>query len=187
MSDVPALAERIVVPRMREAGFTPEQLELLRAVDLRIEAALRELVLLGTIVNREIDTGYPDDGTGAQRIANIRGSWVTVAITDQNQFGAGAGAPVTFTHNLNLPVLPVPTQAYNLPNVTWELRRIVHGDRTGANAAPAAVVNAAHVDVHFRLGDAVAANSIQLRVHSGIIPSATEPLTLDLFFSPAVI
>jgi hypothetical protein len=85
---------------------------------------------------------------------------------------------------LNLPVQTVATGT--LPNVTWPVVRFVHGDKTGANAAPAAAANPAHNDLYFRMGDTVTADAIQLRVHSGLTLGATTPLNIDIFFHPAV-
>ncbi len=149
-----------------------------------LEALVYRVAQLEAILNSEIDFGYPDDGTGVQQILNVRGSWASASLTNANQLGAGAGAPVTFTHNLGLPVQTVATGT--LPNVRPVAWLFTHGDKTGANAAPAAVANPAHVSFHFRMGDVVTADSIQLRVHSGLVPLAAEPLRVEIFFHPAV-
>jgi len=149
-----------------------------------VEGLAYRVAVLEAIMNGELDFGYPDDGAGAQQLLNIRGAWVSVSLTNANQLGAGVGAPVTFTHNLNLPIQTIATG--QLPNVSWPVVRFVHGDRTGANAAPAAAANQAHSSLYFRVGDTVTANAIQLRVHSGLTLGATTPLNINVFFHPAV-
>lgn len=140
---------------------------------------------LEAIINGELDFGYPDDGTGAQQLLNLRGAWVTVTLTSSAELGTGASSPITFTHNLNLPVQQN-AAGDDLPNVTWPIMRVVYGDKTGANAAPAPGANARHTSIHFNLGDSVTADAIQLRVHSGLTLGATTPLNIDVFFHPAV-
>lgn len=152
--------------------------------DYDVESLIYRVRVLESILNGEIDFGYPNDGTGVQQLLNVRGAWVSVSLTNANQLGTGAGAPVTFTHNLNLPVQTVATGS--LPNVRPFCVFFTHGDKTGANAAPAAVANQAHNSLHFRMGDTVTADAIQLRVHSGLVPTAVAPLLVEVFFHPAV-
>lgn len=146
-------------------------------------ASAREQRML-RILNGELSPGAPEDEAGAAYSDNMRGKWARAVLTNVNQLGNGAGSPVTFSHNLNLPLVVVPGRAYNQRNVIPWVIAWVFGDRTGANAAPAATANPAHNTLHFRLGDTVAANSIQMRVHSGLPITATEPLTVDVFFIP---
>lgn len=150
-----------------------------------VEALTYRVRQLEAIINGELDFGYPDDGDGVQQLLNIRGAWVSVTLTNSNQLGAGAGAPVTFTHSLNLPV-QTNAAGDDLPNVTPVIVRVVYGDKTGVNAAPAAAANQAHTTLHFSMGDTVTADEIQLRVHSGLTVGATTPLNIDVFFHPAV-
>lgn len=150
-----------------------------------IESLVFRVRQLESILNGEIDFGYPDDGTGTQQLLNIRGAWAKTSITNVNQFGAGAGAPVTFTHNLNLPVQTT-SRGDTLPNVRPFGWFFTHGDKTGVNAPPAASINVSSCTFHFKLGDAVTADAIQLRVHSGIVATAIAPLLVEIFFHPAV-
>lgn len=136
------------------------------------------------ILNGELSPGVPQGDQGQIVTDNLLGNWARAVLTNANQLGAGAGAPVVFSHNLGVFPAPVPGRAYNHRNAIPWVVSWVHGDRTGANAAPAAAANGAHVSLHFRLGDAVTANSIALRVHSGLVPTAAEPLTIDIFFIP---
>jgi len=152
-----------------------------------ILSLLKRYERLARILDNEVELGYPDDGAGTPRTSNVRLSWATASITNANQLGSGAGAPVTFTHNLGVPVTTVPTTGDDYPNVRWVAVCVQHGDRTGANAGPAATANAAHTSLHFLLGDTVTTNAIELRVHSDLTPSATEPITIDVAFAPAVI
>lgn len=153
-----------------------------------LDAAVSFAMRLASIINGGISIGYPDDGSSSATplIDNITGAWASASLTNANQLGSGAGAPVTFTHNLDLPLVAVAGRAYNCPNVRWPLVNFTHGDRTGTNAGPAATANQAHNSVHFLVGDTVSANAIALRVHSGLTPTATDPLLVEIFFTPAV-
>lgn len=153
-----------------------------------LEALVSFTMRLADVINGGVSFGYPDDGSASatQLIDNVYGSWASVSLTNVNQLGAGAGAPVVFTHNLDLPLVAVAGRAYNCANVRPAIVSFTHGDRTGANAGPAATANPAHNSVHFLLGDPVTASSIALRVHSDLTPTATEPLLVEIFFSPAV-
>lgn len=150
-----------------------------------LEEVRAHLSKLAQILNGELDFGYPDDGTGAQQVLNIRGGWASASITAAAQLGAGGSAPVTFTHNLDLPVV-LNANSDPRPNVRPFSLFVSHGDATGTNAPPAATANPAHTSVHFRFGDSVTANAIELRVHSSLAPSATQPINIDIFFHPAV-
>ena len=147
---------------------------------------------LTDVLNRGITFGNPhntaDLATPEPIRDNVDGQWVTVSITNTNQLGAGAGAPVRFTHGLNHPVNVGGGVANpSLPNVLWLGMRVSHGLKNAPGANPAAVANAIHTSVHFRNGDPVDVNYIDLRVHSGLTPSATEPIVISLFFTRAVV
>ena len=109
-------------------------------------------------------------GTGAGHngtLANINGSWVEQGITT-------AGAATRFYHNLNLDVFSATS-----PNVRW----FVAGAAHSGSGVPAT----ANFSVYYDHGDAVAADYIDLRIGaSGITVSAEEPLTIVLFFVPAL-
>lgn len=135
-------------------------------------------------VNRHAINGGIEFGNPVDLQSNIDGRWVTVSITNANQLGTGAGAPVTVTHNMNIPPTLIPGQAYYGPNVRWVVKNVTFGDKTGANAAPAALANPLDLtDVLFNLGDTVTADAIDLRFYAdaGFAPSATQPLTFDLY------
>jgi hypothetical protein len=103
-------------------------------------------------------------------LENINGAWVEVAVDTT----PGPGVAITFTHNLNLDV-PVSGS----PNVRWLLFGASH-DGTGTPGS-------ANITVYFEEGDTVAADSIQLTVGAtGLTVDDTHPLTLTLFFIPAV-
>jgi hypothetical protein len=103
-------------------------------------------------------------------LENINGSWVELALDT----APAAGAPVTFTHNLNLEV-PVSGS----PNVRWLLFGASH-DGTGTPAS-------ANVFFYFEEGDSVTANSIELTYGvAGLTVADASPLTVTLFFIPAV-
>lgn len=161
--------------------------ELTRRSSRAILSLLARYERLARILDSEVGFGYPDNGSGSPRRANIIGAWATVVLTSTNDLGTGSNSPLTFTHSMGLPVNTVPTTGDSYPNVRIAGMTVVRGDRTGANAAPSATANPDHVSVHFLLGDTVTADAIELRVHSDITPSSTHPLTIDLFLTPAVI
>lgn len=191
MSDVPFSFSSRAIEELLTKDADGDEEERISAITGRNSQAilsfLKRFEQLARIVDTEVGIGYPNDGTGTARRANIMGGWASASITNTNQLGSGAGAPVEFTHNMDLPTFAVPTTADTYPNVRVLSMTVTHGDRTGDNAAPSATANEAHTSVHFLLGDTVGANSIELRVHSGLTPSATEPINIDIFFTPAVI
>lgn len=158
--------------------LTERETALLRVISNRMDGLVRPLNNRLQQIDTELDIGNPGFGSIPQVKGNLAGDWASAVLT--------SGSLATFTHNLNLPVVPVPGQAYNQCNVTW-LYRVIYGDRTGANAAPAAPAANVHATLFFRLGDAVTANSIELRVATGLTLSATTPLHIDCRFFPAVV
>ena len=103
-------------------------------------------------------------------LANINGSWVEQSITALGQ--------QTFYHNLNLDVF----SASN-PNVRWFIAGMSHDGTDGG----AGNLTGAAVSVIYKEGGTVAADSIQLHVGgTGITVAAGTPLTLTLFFLPAL-
>jgi len=138
------------------------------------------------VVDGDIEFGHPNDPeditsttpAGSTSLAhngnvqNIAGSWVEAKYTSANS---------TFTcyHNL------FPDPEYTLP-VTGEpnVRWLVFGFSHDGNTIDAAST----LSVDFVEGDTVAANSIQLRLHAAgtRVVDATHPVTVTLFFIPAV-
>jgi len=152
---------------------------LLRVVKSLFAGLILKLNSVIRQVDNELDIGYPGFGALPLVKGNLAGQWVSASVT-------AGGTAVTFTHNLGLPVEVVAGRAYNQCNVTW-LARFIFGDRTGANAAPAAGAATAHSSLYFRLGDAVTANSIELRVQTDLAVGATAPLYVDVRFFPAIV
>lgn len=135
---------------------------------------------LEKIIRNKVEFGNPGhpvdpaDGTLAGSTAtvhngspdNILGSWVEVEV-------ASADVPFTCYHNLG--VAPMGGQV----NVRWQVHGIFHD---GAGADPASTIS-----VNYEYGDAVTANSIELRMYVGGARSVSEnPVKLTLFFTPAV-
>lgn len=123
-----------------------------------------------------------NDGTvGGQTVRHMKGSWVSLTLT------ATTGS-VTCTHNLDIPTTSVTGAGgtANLPNVRWLLFGLEYGDRTGTNAAPAAP-GAFTVNFLKMVNATVTRDAIDLRYAvSGFVPSATAPLSVTLYFVPAV-
>lgn len=157
---------------------SPEDAALLRHFEGRLASLVRQLNERLKQVDQELDPGNPGVGTVELVRGNFAGQWVRAVVT--------AAGLVTFTHNLGLPVVPVPGRAYNHPNVTW-FTRFSFGDATGVNAAPAAPAATLHSSLQFRFGDAVTANAIELRVHTDLAIGATAPLNVDIRFFPAIV
>ena len=167
-------------------GIRDEDRPVLAATQFRLEGILSQVRELSGIVDREIDIGVPDDGNGSTVVQNIRGAWAIATLTNSNELGSGAGSPVTFTHNLDLLVETVTgPPATTLPNVRPLAWMFTHGSKS-APSNPTAAANQAHSSFYFRLGDTVAADSIEMRVHSGLTINATDPLLVEIFFTPAL-
>lgn len=167
--------------------WSPRERLMLGRIDNGVKSANRRARLIGDILNKEVSAGYPEDETGVPVSQNIRGGWARAVLTNANQLANGAGAPVVFTHNLNLPLVLVTGRAYNHFNVYPVVVRAIYGDRSGTNAAPAAPAAAAGpTSLLLLLGDAVTANTVAVRVYSGLTIGATTPLTLDVFWAPCL-
>lgn len=116
-----------------------------------------------------------------QKVSEVRGSWVELTLT-------AASGTTTVTHNLNIPITTVTGagSTANRLNVRWFEVGMEFGDRTGANAQPAApggfTVQFMHMGSSAVTPDAV---TLQYAV-SGFLPSATAPLYVSLFVIPAV-
>ena len=163
---------------------------MMQGMSERIDARLKRLV---DIVGNELTFGAPDDGSAASpntptsELDNLEGAWATAVITDPAQLGNGATAPITFTHGLNVPVQAAPAVGgYNLPNVRWPIVMFSHGAK-GANIGPAPLsANPTHSSIYHRLGDAVTADTIQMRVHTGLTVNVAVGLWVEIFFTRAV-
>lgn len=160
--------------------LTDDQREVLGRTAVALKGMVNWLEGVSLQLNQEVDMGVPDDGSGTPSRGNIRGQWVKVTVT------SGLGGAFTFTHNFNLPLVVVPGRAYNHPNIFWSCMRVVYGDRTGTNGAPAAGGATAHTSVYFRYGDTVTANAIDLRVQSDLTAGATTPIEVALYIHPGV-
>jgi hypothetical protein len=95
--------------------------------------------------------------------------------------GAGALAPVVFTHGLNVPLVNL---GVNAPNVRWQHVYFHYGFK--GIAAAAAAANPAHCSLHFNSGDLVTVDSIALRVHTNLVIGPLAPLIVEVFFVRAV-
>jgi hypothetical protein len=108
----------------------------------------------------------PHNGT----LQNIRGSWVEVEI-------AAAGAAVTFTHNLGLPVVGA-----DEPNVRWLFTNFRH---SGVGATGVSTLTLDYDDTLCT----VAADNIQLVLRSPAgrtIAAGANAVKASVFFVPAV-
>ena len=115
-----------------------------------------------------VDALRPNGTTG-----NIHGSFVYMPVIQ-------ADVAVTYTHNLNIPNKGGAGPPPDL-NVGWIPVRIIHNGNT---------VNAAStISVNYEIGDAVTANSIQLRWYIGGTRVIAKPhdLYTYLWFFPATI
>ena len=121
---------------------------------------------LAPIINGELSFGEPIDFRGGNANGvkdNMRGSWVTATIEAVN-------AALTFNHNLNLSIIGCTTVK---PNVVWVITCIRHsGTGTGALA------------LEFQQGDAIGANSIQLRLRNigRTVAAGADAVTATVFF-----
>jgi hypothetical protein len=125
------------------------------------------------------DPTDPQSATRANGVAhngsleNIQGSWVEAVVT-----GSGQSRIVTFTHNLDLPVIT------DQPNVRW-LHFGSYHDGTGAVATTRVWVFLSYIG-----GDTVTNNAIDLRLATlwGATPTvdASHPLVVSVFFTPAI-
>lgn len=145
----------------------------------RLEEVFRRLTAqISFGVPVDVDT---DGNASGQKSSEMRGTWVTLTLT-------AATGTATCTHNLNIPVTSIVGGAdtANLPNVRWLQFGYEYGDRTGTNAAPAAP--AGFSITLLKMSDAtVTADAIDLLYEVvGFTPSATEPLSVTLYFIPAV-
>lgn len=154
----------------------PQSTSLLRDVDSLFEHVQE----LEKIIRRRVEFGNPGhpvdpaDVTLAGSLPalhngspdNMMGSWVEIEVDTMD-------APFICYHNLG--VVPIAGQV----NVRWFVAGFFH-DGTGANAAST-------ISVNYETGDAVTANSIELRMYAGGTRSMAEnPIKVTLFFIPAV-
>lgn len=158
---------------------------------VRVDARLKRLV---DVVSRELSAGMPDDGMGnltapTPVVDNMDGAWATALITDPAQLGAGASAPVTFTHGLDVPVQNAPgASTHALPNVRWPFVMFTLGLKGANIGVLGAAANPSHNSVYCRLGDTITRDTIQLRVHSDLSAqiNIVNPLIVEIFFTRAV-
>lgn len=113
--------------------------------------------------------GTPASGYTNGIIDNVKGSFVTVAITTAN-----VGTNVTCSHNLGVPLLGGSTST---PNVTWLLMRVA------ASGGP--TVDATSTYGICYDGGTVGTDSIQLKFGTSITLAGAETLTFVVFFMPA--
>ena len=142
-------------------------------------------------INGHLEFGYPDAAITNGQLVNMRGSWVTITLATVNDLGTGSNSAVAglCTHNLDVQTHTVvgATNTETQLNVRWMVWGWTYGDFTGAvNPQVAATANATHVSCHYRVGDAITTNAIDMRFHSDITPVAATPLKVDLFFIPAL-
>jgi hypothetical protein len=112
--------------------------------------------------------GFIEFGNVTDQDTNIRGTWVEQSFT-------AADTKTVVTHNMNIPI-----SVAGAPNVRWLCFGFEHdGDTTDA---------ASTLSVNFEAGDAVAVNTIELRLYVGgtRVVDGDHPVTATLFFTPAV-
>lgn len=143
---------------------------------------VREIRTIKEEINGRISFGHPDTSltdSSNGRLLNIEGSWVILTLTD-------AAGVKTCTHNLGVPSTTVGANSAKPANVRWMICGIEYGDKTGASAAPADPGGFA-VDLIRMTNGTISADAINIRYSvTGFVPSATEPVTVSLFFVKAV-
>lgn len=146
-------------------------MQIIRPPNLTSLADIRQLVLLiNDIMLGGVGFGAPDDGSGDAAGDNMLGTWATASFT-------ALDTATTVTHNLG-----ISTNAGATPNVRWLVFRVEH-DGTGV------VDGTPSISLQYETGDTVGTNDIELRAYCGGTRTvgASNPITADLFFIPAVI
>ena len=146
------------------------------------EHLAREILTVKEELNGRIAFGHPETtatDTSNGRLLNIEGSWVVMTLT-------AATGVYTCTHNLNIPTTTIGANSAKPANVRWLMMGAEYGIKDGTSAAPADP-GAFTVQLIRMINGTITADSINIRYSvSGFTPSATEPVTVTLFFTKAL-